>query len=139
MAALTPTLMTTTLARLAAVALLAAAPGLACAQATGSFDCLARAAAPCAPGVAVVSGMAVGAEAPAAVDLQRASTFEAARNGQALTLSSTATPALFAVPAAVVVGAPDAALPSSVPEPSAYVLMLAGLAALVFMARRRRN
>jgi PEP-CTERM motif len=131
--------MTSILARRAAMALLAAAPALACAQATGSFDCLARAAAPCAPGVTVAPNLANGAEALAAVDLQRASTFEAARNGQALTLSSAAAPALSVAPAAVVGAAPEAALPSSVPEPSAYVLMLAGLAALGFMARRRRG
>lgn len=128
-----------TLAHLAAAALLAVGPGLASAQVSGSFDCIARAAAPCAPGGSLAVFPAVGAEVQQGVDLQRVSTFETPRNGAPLALSTGTAPTLLAVPATFVAGAPETALPSSVPEPSAYVLMLAGLAALGFMARRRRG
>lgn len=134
--------MNKTLARLAAATALALVPGFAAAQVTGSFDCIARAEAPCAPGVsfaAIAAAAADPSEGLPAVDLLRAPTFEAAGGGVPLALSTGTAPALMAMPAAAVAGAAEVALPSSVPEPSAYVLMLAGLAALGFMARRRRG
>lgn len=130
-AATTPLPMRPTLASLALAALLAVSPGLASAQALGSFDCIARAAAPCAPG-GTLSGLAVeGADPPWATDRQRGLSFEAARSGASLSLS--------AAPPQEVATLADAGPPSSVPEPRAYALTLAGLAALGFMARRRRG